>query len=84
MRKARATLAKQENTWRGALSSESLGNCIFGYRGERATGTLGRPSRLLENEGKADSSHKRRPASYRSVTGLYRGTSAFMIAQAET
>jgi len=48
MRKALATLAKQENTWRGALSRESLGNCISGFRGWRATGTLRRPESLLK------------------------------------
>ncbi len=52
LRKALATLAKQENTWRGALSRESLENCISGFRGGRAKGTLRRLNGLLENEEK--------------------------------
>jgi hypothetical protein len=48
LKKALATLAKQENTWRGALSSESLGNCISGFRGWRAKGTLRRLNGLLD------------------------------------
>jgi hypothetical protein len=41
MRKALATLAKQETTWRDGLSSESLGKGISGFRGGRATAIQG-------------------------------------------